>query len=808
MSCRCDRVIHPAALRIPAGLEWIPRQIAGFPEFRRAMLSEIRSRAPLAAWRAREEDDLGVMLLELWAYLADSLAFYDSVIANEAYLRTARLRPSVRRLTALLGYVPRPAVAATVVLAAAVDGRQPLVIPAGTQFRSGAFDGNPPQVFELDADTVVHPFANRWRIEAQTPARAAQAAGWTGSGLASLELEGTPRPLAAGSALLIRVGAAATGHARRAIQVTRVSAEGRTATRVTLDREVALSGTTSLADVAVSSPTQTAGLWPYAAVGSDPAVITTASPAGLILDGLHRQIRPGDDLIVSKGTDHRWFRVDKVEEVTMHLTAGGSISTTNADGDPVTVSAPPVLAPATRLTLDAGLNAPDRKTPGAADWGASDRSQLTVRYGFVPLGAATALPTDEVTVSEPMVLSPPTRTARLELPDEPPTRFIVRDRDDAALDSSGVLDAGGTLALTGDAAWGVTLKAPIDVFGNLLIASRGETVLDEVLGSGDASIPNQSFTLAKAPLTYVPAAAGDGRGIASTLTIRVDGVQWREVPSFYGAGPLDPVFIVRQNDAGETIVTFGDGVRGRRLPTGRDNVRASYRYGAGAAAPPAGSVTQLARPVDGLRSVTNPLAAAGGADAESPDEIRTLAPRSALLLGRAVSLADFEAAAAGLPGVRAVKAEWRWHGTRQRPVASLRYIGDAVLAADIARSVRRIAEPGAPIVVEPADPVPLTLTLDIEVDPAYRHEEVFAAVEEALTGEGGMLTPERIGIGAPLYRSALFERVLRVPGTVAVQQILVDGAPFQGLAITPGAGNYFDIESGGLELHLWEATDG
>ena len=35
----------------------------------------------LAAWRAREEGDLGVMLLEMWAYICDDLSFYDELIA-------------------------------------------------------------------------------------------------------------------------------------------------------------------------------------------------------------------------------------------------------------------------------------------------------------------------------------------------------------------------------------------------------------------------------------------------------------------------------------------------------------------------------------------------------------------------------------------------------------------------------------------------------------------------------------------------------------------------------------------------------
>ena len=110
-------------LVIHAGLDRLPRQIATFPEFRSAMLALIPQEPALANWRARSSDDFGITLLEMWAYVCDSISFYDEVIAQEEYLRTAQLRPSLRKLVALLGYLPRPAVAAKVELALLAEGR-------------------------------------------------------------------------------------------------------------------------------------------------------------------------------------------------------------------------------------------------------------------------------------------------------------------------------------------------------------------------------------------------------------------------------------------------------------------------------------------------------------------------------------------------------------------------------------------------------------------------------------------------------------------------------------------------------------
>ena len=101
MSCRCDLQVFPPPLVIPPGLVRIERQIAGFPQWRQALLAgagNARHAATLGAWKASGPNDLGLMLIEMWAYLADVLAFYDEVHAHECYLRTARLPESVRML--------------------------------------------------------------------------------------------------------------------------------------------------------------------------------------------------------------------------------------------------------------------------------------------------------------------------------------------------------------------------------------------------------------------------------------------------------------------------------------------------------------------------------------------------------------------------------------------------------------------------------------------------------------------------------------------------------------------------------------
>lgn len=135
LHCPCDD--HSPVLPVnPPGLNDIAFRIATWREFRRALLTGRDGETALADWRPGGEGDLAVMMVEWWAYLADILTFYNERIANQAYLRTADLPPSVRRLIALLGYRPRPAIAAHGTLAALVEPGREVKLPKGLQFQN------------------------------------------------------------------------------------------------------------------------------------------------------------------------------------------------------------------------------------------------------------------------------------------------------------------------------------------------------------------------------------------------------------------------------------------------------------------------------------------------------------------------------------------------------------------------------------------------------------------------------------------------------------------------------------------------
>ena len=115
----------------------------------------------------------------------------------------------------------------------------------------------------------------------------------------------------------------------------------------------------------------------------------------------------------------------------------------------------------------------------------------------------------------------------------------------------------------------------------------------------------QRFALRKDPLSR-RASPQSLRG-EPALTLLVDDEAWSEEPTLFDRKPDEKIYALEQQDDGKTVVQFGDGVNGARLPSGRGNVRARYAVGLGRGGnvrPDQVSIL-LTRP-PGLREVTNP----------------------------------------------------------------------------------------------------------------------------------------------------------------------------------------------------------
>ena len=104
---------------------------------------------PLKNLKTRLSSDPAIAMLSAAATMFDVLTFYQERIANEGFLRTATERRSVLELGRLVGYTPRPGVAASVYLAYTLDEKSdPVEIPAGALAQSIPMQNELPQSFE------------------------------------------------------------------------------------------------------------------------------------------------------------------------------------------------------------------------------------------------------------------------------------------------------------------------------------------------------------------------------------------------------------------------------------------------------------------------------------------------------------------------------------------------------------------------------------------------------------------------------------------------------------------------------------
>ena len=129
----------------------------------------------LSALQTRSDDDYAITLLDMWATIADILTFYQERVANEGYLRTARLRDSILRMARLLDYHLKPGVAATTLLAFTLDKNTSLQIPVGLRVQSVPADDEKPQIYETLESILADATLNSNRIVPAT--RGLQSAG-------------------------------------------------------------------------------------------------------------------------------------------------------------------------------------------------------------------------------------------------------------------------------------------------------------------------------------------------------------------------------------------------------------------------------------------------------------------------------------------------------------------------------------------------------------------------------------------------------------------------------------------------------
>ncbi len=805
-ACGCGAEAPPVpALDNVPGLSALAYRVGTHARFKQAMLARLDAGLDpgLRGLRTRADDDFAIALLDAWATVGDVLAFYQERIANESYLRTATERLSLMHLARLIGYQPRPGVAASVFLAftlESADGSPAAVeIPAGARSQSVPAAGEMPQPFETAEPFTARVEWNALGLQRTKPAKLDAAATEVTLATASANL----RP---GDFLLL-VRSRSQGMLRQVQSVDITHATARTVVKLA-PAEDADRADGTLPEPGIYVLRTRAALFGHNApdwnvvpgtirvayARAHPGAIITSSndwpvsplaPRTLDLDSVYAQVAPGSCMVVLRpGLRPNAGRITAVSEqsAALYILSGRF----------------------TRLQIDHELPASQSKDARFP------RTMEELRRTAV-LAQSEQLPQADAP------FDPLTPTyLRLSLPDAnlkrgQPLAITGRDADTQApaAEIAVIADVSGVQVFFHQPLSRRYDPDSVAVNANVAAASHGETV-GEVLGAGDASQAYQRFTLRQPPLTHVSAA--NAAGAESTLRTRVDGVLWHEVASLLGRGPQERVYITRTGDDGRTTLQFGDGATGARLSSGRDNVQAAYRKGIGRAGQVgAGTITlPLTRP-PGLQTVVNPVSASGAQDPETPDEIRSNAPLTIVTLDRLVSLRDYEDFTRAFAGIAKALATEAWVNGRRGIVLTVAGLDGAAVDPESALRVNLLAalrgngDPHLPILVRSYRHAAFQLSALLEIDADFRPDRVRQAVRDDLRRRFGFAAR---AFAQPVSDDEIIAGIQAVPGVLAVTLVNLartgaaagDAVPGMLVAAPPGPDARGELQAAELLL--------
>ncbi len=728
MSCKHDCPAPPLFPKLifnrPA-LKRIDYRIGNYADVRGHLLGQLNKQAALSAWTHRGTDDPGIALLEADAVVADILTFYQTLYANETYLRTAQWPQSITDLVRLSGYRLSPGVAGEATFALSLKGKLPVTVPMGFGLKAELQDIDKPVEFEtraaLDAIPALSEF-NLYRPRITPPIE---------NGSMVLRLSSLDIVLKADDRILLGepVGTFANPTSLNNTQMLTVAKTWDAFGYRYIKLKTPIARTTSVASLRAYKLGETLKHFGHNA----PATIATVlngvpssratpfmrsanastvnaditpslSAKQLPLDREFKGFETGNTLLVQGRLPYSGAGIYSLLGYTSMMSSASIISAAWAFGSAASIYTP--MFTSSRFTAVRQVTEVENQS---MQWGMqSGASTLLTLDSNLSVGSNSQVDIRSMSVFQVTAASFTVYGAHINSNESvgQSLRYfgshdnakLLNGRRLLLVDSEGEtteanVDNVVALNAAEDVFHTVVLNRSVNyadyeyelptvkVYANIVDASQGKTVDRVAIGSGNAGVLFQSFALPKAPLTYLFDAA---RTPAQTpaLEIYVDGIRWKRLDTLFNAEPKCQVYIVREDSDGNSVVQFGDGKTGARLSTGRNNIEAAYRVGIGAhGALKAGSKPTATGKLTGLDKVTLPVDVSTGANAESSDNARIAAPAKLQSLGRLVSIADYEAETRALPNV--LKANAMWAAPEGTPLISLTVLTQSGSTTDL-----------------------------------------------------------------------------------------------------------------------------
>ena len=357
------------------------------------------------------------------------------------------------------------------------------------------------------------------------------------------------------------------------------------------------------------------------------------------------------------------------------------------------------------------------------------------------------------------------------------TRFMIGPSDDPTDHPSTVERAGPDGSLIHRFSLPGSDATPVAWLGAQPQSALPEVRLRQVALVAGAwqPVPNGTWDWRRALIGEVSAQPND------TVFTLDDGF-WRRVVGYQRVG-REVVHRDYASDAGKTV-RFGDDGFGQ-TPADGMIFEVIFRLNNGTITNvTAGTLSKLTKPMPEVGTVTNPLAATGGVDPETPAHIQQTAPEQfQFLTYRAVRPEDYAEAAERLPWVQRAGAAFRWTGSWitafVTPDPEGAFAMTAAQRTDLEEQIDRFRQAGRPAYVLDPHYATLDLQITICVAPSSFRGDVEASALVALFGQQGLrpitgfFSPDNFTFGLPLERSELEAVIQALPGVRAVETILI-----------------------------------
>jgi predicted phage baseplate assembly protein len=800
LDCRANPAAAPVHYDEP-DIDYLAKD---YESFRQIILNRLALIMP--GWTETHVPDVGITLVELFAYVGDYLSYYQDAVATEAYLNTARRRISVRRHARLVDYAMHEGCNARTWLCIATDADSVSLDPATCSFVTDcaafAADAGPVmaaaslrgvssdqyEVFQpVTRDTLtVRAAHSRISFHAWGARRYVLPAGATSATLIDTWLPAEDAGAAKAASAEDAAPAAPAAQSSRAAPTEGAHHAGKK------DHAGKASETAKAAEARHAPPPA------HAETPAKPA----ATPGRALAN-----LRAGDCLAIEEVRSPATGEIADADPLHRHVVR---LTQVEATLDPVYDQ--PIVnvawAAADALPFElvlAGLSPP----PACAALGAAGDTDLFVACSNVWLidhgravsgealdddvpGGETFQPCEDAGMPGQVTTTPGLYRPRLAAADL--TFRVPPDTSDAAGDARRAAAAQLTQD-PGQAMPCIALSSipgtadgtgPLFTFADLAdpsaLARRLKTADDataHLLRQRLSHHARQGIEKLDDKQPVPPTLLAAMRRALEPLVVR-----WQAQPDLLASAPGDAHYVVEIDDGRVAQLRFGDG-RAGRVPEAGSTFSADYRVGNGLRGDVGHDAIAHLVVADGVLSggitrVWNPLAAQGGTDPESVAEVRMRAPGAFRRdLARVISPDDYARIVERHAGVRTAAAMLRWTGSRYAVKVAIAPFGsedaDAALRAAVAQYLEQYRRIGHDVEVTAAAYVPLDIALFVRVAPDYVRGEVMKALLDIFSARilpgaaQGFFYPDRQHFGADVHASVIIATAQRVEGVAEVR---------------------------------------